>query len=588
MSCKRILLFAAGYLITYYASAQASDPEYFSQVTDSLRMALPSDEAAADTLEELGKKYRKYARFDMALAYFNESLMLREEIGSQKVNRSYLYLGSLAGERKDYRLSIEHFKKAAELSKEWDSLSLSQALNSMSLSYTNMAELDSALKYQRQALRIKQEIQVGANSLLSSYLNLSHLFNRKAEKTDSLHFGDSARYYVYKVLNHPEASEYPEIYALALQNMGFFHYTTSELDSAKLYYHQALKISRKDSLIDALEFVYDNLAYLYADLKHDSTRYFIDKSYELKELIYSSEMLQRVQEYRTQYQVEKTERELATKQLELERQESRLKTSLLSGGAVILVMTGLLGFLFYRQRIMEKLRQKDEDLHKQKVNELIRDQEISILSARVEGQDTERQRISEDLHDHLGSKLSAVKLYYDAARENPGDVSAVEKARILLDETIAETRRIAHNLSSGVLTRFGLVAAVKNLQETLEQTKKIDIEFIAHGMDRHEMSKDLEINFYRIIQELISNILKHAGATQITIQLTRHSDGLISLIVEDNGKGFNTKNISLNSMGLENLKGRVRRFDGNINIDTQPGYGTTVIVEINEKEHQVV
>ncbi len=567
--------------LTIAAGSQAQDTgnQYYEGIIESLRESLEDEEAVADSLEGLGKKYRGQAKYDTALAYFNRSLMIREAIGSPRINRSYLFLGVIAGTRKEFDLSIDHFRKVIELSKQNDdSVSLGQVYNSIAFSFTETGELDSAIKYQTLALQVKAATHASPTSILSSLNNLGHTYFQLEEF-------DSAAHYFVRVINHPAAKEKPDTYVGALNNVGYWKYQNQQYDSARTYYLEGLKIAERDSINEILDDLYTNLAVLYIDLQNDSAKYFLDRYAVMQNILYSSETNRIIQDLRTKYDMEKKENELERQQLALERQEARTRLYIISGGTIILLLCVLLAFLFYRQKLIEQLRKKDEDLHNQKVNELLHNQEISVLSARVEGQDMERQRIAEDLHDQLGSKLAAVKLYYDAAQEGRNE-NSLGKARQLLDETITETRRIAHNLSSGVLTKFGLITAISNLQETLQNSKQIDIEFVSHNLENHVMSKDLEINFYRIIQELVSNILKHARATHITIQLTRHSDGLVTLIVEDNGKGFDPENVSLDSMGLTNLKNRVARFEGALNIDSEPGHGTTVIVEIHENQNQ--
>ncbi len=554
----------------------------FEQKIDSLGKILPSMEAVADTLESQGILYYRQNDFDIATAYFTHTLQIREDINSVKTNRPLLFLGAIAARREEHKLAISHFKRAMELSIGVDTKSLGQAYNNLGLAYGSINEIDSSLKYHNMSLKLKNSLPVEERSLESINVTLNNL-GVTYEKKDDL---DSALYYFSIVLEQTKEYEDQTQYAQALSNIGFVNYRKKNFDEALGQYEQALVIAERDSLIDLLANLYDNLFYLHKDLGNDTITYYFEKSLDMQDLIFDLESNKEILKVRAEYDLEKAERELAENQLLLERKEAQTRLVLIVGGSLLLLMSGILLFLTHRQRLIEQLRKKDEAIHNQQVNELIRSQEISVLSARVEGQDMERQRIAEDLHDQLGSKLSAVKLYYDAS-EGGQSQSSLDKARQLLDETIDETRRIAHNLSSGVLTRFGLVTAIENLKETLENSKQIEIEFIAYNFENHRMSQELEINFYRIIQELISNILKHAKATQISIQLTRHGEGLITLMVEDNGKGFVPEKVSLQSMGLQNLRNRVERFEGNFTIDSKPGHGTTIIVEIDEKQDHV-
>ncbi len=548
----------------------------FESRVDSL-LQFNSKESVADILEKQGREYRSIADYTRANAAFTFSLKLREQIKSPLIALSHLYLGTVAGHRKEYELAIDHYKTAAKLaSAQFDSLRLGQAFNNLGYDFSNIQNYDSSLKYLNKALLIKRNTG-------QSNIDLSATLNNLGVAYEGLNMMDSAIYFYKEALRLREKEGARELLVQSYNNIGYMHLIQGRKDSAQQFLTRGLQIAVEDSLVGEQRNLYLNMFRLYDKLENDSSHYFLNKHLKLLDVIYDYQSTQTIQRLRTEYDLEKKDITIAENELALERQKTQNRLYVIVGSGLLIFLIGLIIFLKYRERLHIQLRKKDVALHNQHVNQLIRDQEISILSARVEGQGTERQRIAEDLHDRLGSKLAAVKLYYDAAQEKQ-DMSMMDTARKLLDETIDETRRIAHNLASGVLTRFGLVAAIRNLKETLENSKKIDIEFVTHNFEHHELSKDLEENFYRIVQEILSNILKHARAKHITIQLTRHKDGMITLLVEDDGIGFNPDQVSLNSMGLQNLKNRVERFEGAMSIDSEPGHGTTIIVEIEEKQ----
>jgi signal transduction histidine kinase len=558
------------------AYAQQSAMIDFESRVDSL-LQFNSKESVADILEKQGREYRSIADYTRANAAFTFSLKLREQIKSPLIALSHLYLGTVAGHRKEYELAIDHYKTAAKLaSAQFDSLRLGQAFNNLGYDFSNIQNYDSSLKYLNKALLIKRNTG-------QSNIDLSATLNNLGVAYEGLNMMDSAIYFYKEALRLREKEGARELLVQSYNNIGYMHLIQGRKDSAQQFLTRGLQIAVEDSLVGEQRNLYLNMFRLYDKLENDSSHYFLNKHLKLLDVIYDYQSTQTIQRLRTEYDLEKKDITIAENELALERQKTQNRLYVIVGSGLLIFLIGLIIFLKYRERLHIQLRKKDVALHNQHVNQLIRDQEISILSARVEGQGTERQRIAEDLHDRLGSKLAAVKLYYDAAQEKQ-DMSMMDTARKLLDETIDETRRIAHNLASGVLTRFGLVAAIRNLKETLENSKKIDIEFVTHNFEHHELSKDLEENFYRIVQEILSNILKHARAKHITIQLTRHKDGMITLLVEDDGIGFNPDQVSLNSMGLQNLKNRVERFEGAMSIDSEPGHGTTIIVEIEEKQ----
>ncbi len=153
------------------------------------------------------------------------------------------------------------------------------------------------------------------------------------------------------------------------------------------------------------------------------------------------------------------------------------------------------------------------------------------------------------------------------------------KATTILDEACDEVRKISHDLASGELVKFGLVAALNQLAKTIEDSGQINIKTLAFGMD-NRLESATEIALYRIVQELLSNILKHSRATQVTIQLNKAGNNL-NIVVEDNGTGFDPSAVLANSgLGLKNVETRVHKLNGNIHIDSGKGRGTTTIIDI--------
>jgi two-component system NarL family sensor kinase len=197
-------------------------------------------------------------------------------------------------------------------------------------------------------------------------------------------------------------------------------------------------------------------------------------------------------------------------------------------------------------------------------------------------QEEERKRISQDLHDRLGSMLSVAKVYYKSGEEQLKknerfDFEQFQKANILLDEACQEVRKISYEMSSGVLTKFGLVAAIEDLLVVIEQTKKMRIEFITSDIE-NRLESDIEIQVYRIIQELLNNILKYSEAKNVTVQILKLS-AILNVQVEDDGKGFDITKRS-KGLGLNNINSRIESLGGSIDIDSVLNRGTSVNIEI--------
>jgi signal transduction histidine kinase len=201
----------------------------------------------------------------------------------------------------------------------------------------------------------------------------------------------------------------------------------------------------------------------------------------------------------------------------------------------------------------------------------------------VATQEEERKRISRDLHDDIGTKLSALKLYLSALREqasvmhNEKIKTLAENSEHLLKETLQDVRELLLNLSPTVLEEFGYTIAVEGLVNKINETQQLNFKLIVFGITRR-LPKDYELALYRITQELITNVLKHAEARQVILQIG-YRQGLLILMIEDDGVGFDIHSYNA-GYGLNNLNSRTKLLKGTLTIDSQQGKGTSILIEI--------
>ena len=156
--------------------------------------------------------------------------------------------------------------------------------------------------------------------------------------------------------------------------------------------------------------------------------------------------------------------------------------------------------------------------------------------------------------------------------------NALDKTKTLLNEAYEKIRNMSHVKNAGVIANEGLLRAIQNMTSKISSANKIDIEVIAPEL-KNRLENSLELSLFRTIQELLTNIIKHAEATKATIQLTQFNESL-NIIVEDNGKGLETSKIKENGIGLSNIKKRITHLDGTLSIDSTLGRGTTILIDI--------
>jgi|GEM_PF-1007936 signal transduction histidine kinase len=284
------------------------------------------------------------------------------------------------------------------------------------------------------------------------------------------------------------------------------------------------------------------------------------------------------------YGAEKKERQIAEQQqaLTLAAAEDRRKSTQRNAFIGATVLLTLLALLLYRNiRHRARLARKDEELHHEQVDQLLSQQEIKSINAMLEGQEKERERVSKELHDHVGHLLGSIKHQLGELQSQVADVKSEQTAQYqkvsgLLDNAAGELRRISHDMAAATLNRFGLEKALKDLHNTLHINGRLQVELNTFGLER-PLERGVEIAVYRIIQEAVSNALKHAKATELSIGVT-HAPGRLSVVVSDNGMGFDTSATS-GGVGLANIRARAVALGAQAQIDSTVGKGTTVSME---------
>lgn len=278
------------------------------------------------------------------------------------------------------------------------------------------------------------------------------------------------------------------------------------------------------------------------------------------------------------------EEKFKTVRLEKDMDLQRLKIAQRTTERNILIFSSLallgLGFALYsRFKNKQKIQRQLEELQVQRIEKLEKEKKITNMVAMIEGQEKERIRIAKDLHDGLGGLLSTVKAYLgkiETEIEHLENVKIYDTAQSLMDNAVEEVRRISHNLMPNILRVQGIKAAAKQLARQLEEVHGIKTEFEAHGLEER-LSETQEVFLLRILQEIITNIIKHSQATEVIIQMYEHADS-IQLMVEDNGIGFTE--VAQKGIGLKSIESRVHHLGGEVDIDSRVGVGTTININL--------
>jgi signal transduction histidine kinase len=199
----------------------------------------------------------------------------------------------------------------------------------------------------------------------------------------------------------------------------------------------------------------------------------------------------------------------------------------------------------------------------------------------VDAQEVERRRLARELHDETGQALSSILLGLKSLEDQVGSVEArqaVLNVRELVVSTLHDVRRLAVELRPKVLDDFGLVAALERLTETFGAQTGIGVRFQS-GLPAGRLPADVETALYRIVQESLTNIVKHSRARNISIVLVR-KPGAVAAVIEDDGEGFDADSVRDGGYGLVGMRERVGLLDGRLQIESSEGGGTTLVAEV--------
>ena len=221
----------------------------------------------------------------------------------------------------------------------------------------------------------------------------------------------------------------------------------------------------------------------------------------------------------------------------------------------------------------------NEEIRRQKVarEEETEQRHKLITEAVIQAQESERSLIGRELHDNINQVLTTVKLHNEMVLEGVGEAKMILPRTLKhLQECINEIRSLSKRLSAPTLGKISLEESVNDLIDSINMTSKVKITREISGLENQVLKQELHTGLYRILQEQLNNVLKHAEASEVTVQLARNRE-TIQLTVTDNGKGFLMQR-SRSGIGLMNMRTRAENLNGTFELKSQPGRGCKVQV----------
>lgn len=504
--------------------------------------------------------YHRQSDYVKAIEYYTQALTFFDAIGDKTIRPKTLNnLSNLYSFLKDFPKAEKYANESLELArKNNDSYMISVAGITLADILILQGKYDKAIPLINSSQKIAESRQDHYIMELV-HLNLGNYYTKLKDYSRAVNEYKLAYEHALYLTNEWEQMR-------VLVNLSGTYIAEDNYEDAQQVSNIALQLAEKMGSDDMKHTLWVDFSLITAHNGNYKNAYdYLNQAYLLKDSLMKADRLRHAALLESVYQTEK-------KELIIAALESDQKISRIIYFSVILISMMLIVLLFLQQKTISAKK----ELAEQKILQLEKEKQLVAANAIMEGETAERSRLARDMHDGLGGMLSAIKLNLfdikktnEALKENDG--VKLNKVIGMLDNSISELRRVAHNLMPETLLKYGLKTSLQNFCSNLD-----NVEFHFYG-DEKRLDGKLELMLYRSAFELVNNALKHSGATQINVQIIQQVER-ISLTVQDNGKGFDPINTSKGT-GLNNISNRVTSANGSMNIFSDAEYGTEIVID---------
>ncbi|HYG50461.1 MAG TPA: sensor histidine kinase [Flavobacteriales bacterium] len=541
----------------------------------AIQLKLGDKKVLCSTYNNIGIIHYYQGDLPEALKAHLNSLKFARATGDKTAEaRSYSNIGGIYTQQQNFDEALKTFTKGYKIQMELkDRLGMGRSLNNIGTVYLARGIDEPALENFIACLKIKEEIG-DVLSMGQTYLNVAGIYFRKGYYAKSPQTRDSL--FALSEKMHQQAIESLEqvgnkqALAGTYNNLGLLYLQKKQWQKARQYLDKGFLLAKEIGSKDDLKSSYNAYAVadsMAGDFESSLANYklFIRYRDSLSNESNTKKTMQAQMDFELEQKEIKMKADQDKKAAVYEEKLARQKIMgwSVGGGSVLFLLVILL--------IINRTRLKQKNEYQQQLNRQQKQQAVAIMEA----QEQERKRIAEDLHDSLGHLLSAAKMNL---QQTPLAQEQCENSIKLLNQASEELRNISFNLMPKVLEEEGLTPALSELAEKTNRATNMAVSFRAHDIEVNKFDKPTQFNIYRIVQEAINNILKHAGATEAGIQLIGQQNQL-TIMIEDNGKGFDTSK-TYGGRGQKNMRARTQWLNGNFNLDSTPGHGTTICIDI--------
>ena len=524
----------------------------------------------ANILNRYAAIFQRRQNYDSAVELYLQSANIFKETGDeQKIINSYYNLSGIYKYLGDTTKTFYYARETNRLAaKTADTVFLIRGLIVLGEAYNYIKNYDSLLLISQKGLRLANSHQMTfAMGIFHNFMGL--YFTNKEVQYDSavLHYNIALQ--IFNKINIPFDK------ALVLQNIGNTYLKKKEFVNAIKFSKQANELSENLGFEQVQNMSLLDLVKAEEQLGDIPESYKYLKQYvKVNDSIQNRNSQKKVYDMEAKYLAQKKEVMMLAQQ-KIIKQKNQLNYLLASGLFLLAFIIALLYFI-YRNK---------QKLHEQKITKLETQQQLTATEAVLKGEEQERTRLAKDLHDGLGGMLSGIKFSFNTMKGNlvmtPDNTQSFERSMDMLDSSIKEMRRVAHNMMPEALVKFGLDTALKDFCNEIQQSGALYISYQSIGLENMVIKQTAEITIYRIVQELVNNIMKHAAAKNAIVQVTKTS-GQLAVTVEDDGRGFDTNILNkVKGIGWSSIQNRVEFLKGTLDVISEKEKGTSVHIEIN-------
>jgi signal transduction histidine kinase len=511
---------------------------------------------------EKGVIYSQKGDLEASLQEFYISNTLAEAAGNDDMaGNSMNSIGLVYNDLEKYEEAINAFEKVLVIYKRINITTeqLGDVYNGLGSSYKNLEKYDTARQNYEKALEVYQNANSEFGVAIANY-HLGRIYIEQKQFKAAIPFLEIA-YDIQK------KNDFESEFIKTLSSLGEAYYELGDYKKSEAILQEGLAFEIENKL--SAKDLYFELYRVKAKTNNTSEALKFHEEYTLyKDSIYKQENIESINRLQQQFETEKKDKEIAMQSLELQEQQTQM--NYLYGISGFLLLASVLLWFVYQQRQKRK---------NQEIITLKREYQIKSLEALIEGEEKERFRIAKELHDGVNGDLSTIKYKLSSLLEMNNKV--IKEAITMIDDSCKQVRAISHNLVPPSLENFSLVEAIETFCANTDAVNTVAINFQTVG-EAKQLPKKAEINIFRIIQELVTNSLKHAEAEEIDVQISFQND-LIQITVEDDGKGFDKDAVGEQGIGLSNIESRAAYLNASVDFISNEK-GTSYTFEIDTQK----